>query len=86
MKTCIISIFLQTKILWIDEKNLTACFECGIVGQDLERRVSMLLVLFPSSAMETIVISHGIVGFVGNKLQSCEIRVCKFSYFTDHKY
>ena len=31
---------LQTKILWIDEKNLTGCFECGIVGQDLERRVS----------------------------------------------
>ena len=33
------SYFLQTKILWVDEKNLTACMECGIVGQDLERRV-----------------------------------------------
>ncbi|KAI0207104.1 Alkyldihydroxyacetonephosphate synthase, peroxisomal [Lamellibrachia satsuma] len=30
----------MTKILWIDEKNLTACLECGIVGQDLERRLA----------------------------------------------
>lgn len=30
----------QTRILWIDEKNLTARIEAGIIGQDLERRVS----------------------------------------------
>lgn len=30
----------QNKILWIDEKNLTAHCESGIIGQDLERRVS----------------------------------------------
>jgi alkyldihydroxyacetonephosphate synthase len=30
----------MTRILWIDEKNLTACCECGIVGQDLERRLA----------------------------------------------
>lgn len=27
----------MARILWIDEKNLTACIEAGIVGQDLER-------------------------------------------------
>lgn len=31
----------QNKILWIDEKNLTAHCESGIIGQDLERRVSL---------------------------------------------
>lgn len=31
---------LQNRILWIDEKNLTAHVEAGIVGQDLERLVS----------------------------------------------
>ena len=30
----------MNKILWIDEKNLTACCESGIIGQDLERRLS----------------------------------------------
>lgn len=30
----------QNRILWIDEKNLTAHVEAGIVGQDLERLVS----------------------------------------------
>lgn len=30
----------QNRILWIDEKNLTAHMEAGIVGQDLERLVS----------------------------------------------
>lgn len=33
-------IHLQNRILWIDEKNLTAHVEAGIVGQDLERLVS----------------------------------------------
>ena len=28
------------KILWIDEENLTAHIEGGIVGQDLERKVN----------------------------------------------
>lgn len=28
------------KILWVDEKNLTAHVEAGIIGQDLERMVS----------------------------------------------
>ncbi len=27
------------KILWIDEENLTAHIEGGIIGQDLERKV-----------------------------------------------
>ena len=27
------------RILWIDEENLTAHVEAGIIGQDLERRV-----------------------------------------------
>lgn len=30
----------QNRILWIDEKNLTARVEAGIIGQDLERLVS----------------------------------------------
>lgn len=30
-------------ILWVDEKNLTAHVEAGIIGQDLERRVSRLV-------------------------------------------
>ncbi|NWQ70787.1 ADAS protein, partial [Neopipo cinnamomea] len=29
----------MNRILWIDEKNLTACVEAGIVGQDLEKQV-----------------------------------------------
>jgi len=29
----------MARILWIDEKNLTACCESGIVGQDLDRRL-----------------------------------------------
>lgn len=33
-------VHLQNRILWIDEKNLTAHVEAGIVGQDLERLVS----------------------------------------------
>lgn len=33
-------LLFQNKILWVDEKNLTACCEAGIIGQDLERRVS----------------------------------------------
>eukprot|EP01135_Chromosphaera_perkinsii_P008723 Nk52_evm56s1444 gene=Nk52_evmTU56s1444 len=28
------------RILWVDPKNMTARVECGIVGQDLERRLS----------------------------------------------
>lgn len=30
------------RILWIDEENLTAHFEAGIIGQDLERMVQRL--------------------------------------------
>uniref|UniRef100_A0A8B9SID2 Alkylglycerone-phosphate synthase n=1 Tax=Anas platyrhynchos TaxID=8839 RepID=A0A8B9SID2_ANAPL len=29
----------MNRILWIDEKNLTACVEAGIVGQDLEKQL-----------------------------------------------
>ena len=29
------------RILWIDEENLTAHIEAGIIGQDLERQVMM---------------------------------------------
>ena len=28
------------KILWVDEENLTAHVQCGVIGQDLERMVS----------------------------------------------
>ena len=30
----------MNRILWIDEKNLTACVEAGIIGQDLEKQLS----------------------------------------------
>ena len=30
------------QILWIDEENLTAHVEAGIIGQDLERKVRIL--------------------------------------------
>uniref|UniRef100_A0A8C0IBH9 Alkylglycerone-phosphate synthase n=1 Tax=Bubo bubo TaxID=30461 RepID=A0A8C0IBH9_BUBBB len=30
----------MNRILWIDEKNLTACVEAGIVGQDLEKQLA----------------------------------------------
>lgn len=40
---------LQNQILWIDEKNLTARVEAGIVGQDLERLVS---IAHPSSSIQ----------------------------------
>ena len=33
------------KILWIDEENLTAHIEGGIIGQDLERKVSDTAIL-----------------------------------------
>ncbi|XP_058460459.1 alkyldihydroxyacetonephosphate synthase isoform X1 [Malaya genurostris] len=32
----------MNKMLWIDKENLIACFEAGIVGQDLEREVRKL--------------------------------------------
>lgn len=34
------------RILWVDEENLTICVESGCVGQDLERRVSLLHLWF----------------------------------------
>ncbi|XP_061860865.1 alkyldihydroxyacetonephosphate synthase, peroxisomal isoform X3 [Colius striatus] len=30
----------MNRVLWIDEKNLTACVEAGIVGQDLEKQLA----------------------------------------------
>uniref|UniRef100_A0A8C9VMA4 Alkylglycerone-phosphate synthase n=1 Tax=Scleropages formosus TaxID=113540 RepID=A0A8C9VMA4_SCLFO len=33
------SFFLQNRILWVDEKNLTVHVEAGIIGQDLERHL-----------------------------------------------
>jgi len=27
----------MNKLLWLNKENLTACFEAGVVGQDLER-------------------------------------------------
>lgn len=27
----------MNRLLWLNKENLTACFESGIVGQDLER-------------------------------------------------
>ena len=40
-KRAIVSLDLteMDRILWIDEENLTAHVEAGIIGQDLERRV-----------------------------------------------
>lgn len=38
-KPFVFSTRLQNRILWIDEKNLTAHVEAGIVGQELERQV-----------------------------------------------
>lgn len=32
---------VQNKILWVDEKNLTARIQAGINGQELERQVSV---------------------------------------------
>lgn len=31
------------QILWIDEENLTAHIQAGIIGQDLERKVGTVL-------------------------------------------
>lgn len=31
--------FYKNKILWVDEKNLTARIQAGINGQELERQV-----------------------------------------------
>jgi len=30
---------LKNEILWVDEKNLTARVQSGIIGQELERQV-----------------------------------------------
>uniref|UniRef100_A0AAG5CSL8 Alkylglycerone-phosphate synthase n=1 Tax=Anopheles atroparvus TaxID=41427 RepID=A0AAG5CSL8_ANOAO len=32
----------MNRLLWLDRQNLTACFEAGVVGQDLEREVRQL--------------------------------------------
>ncbi|XP_058813417.1 alkyldihydroxyacetonephosphate synthase-like [Topomyia yanbarensis] len=32
----------MNRLLWLSEDNLTACFEVGIVGQDIERELGML--------------------------------------------
>ena len=34
------------QILWIDEENLTAHIQAGIIGQDLERKVGVVLELW----------------------------------------
>ena len=34
----------QKRILWVDQKNLTARIEAGILGQDLEAEVSHVCV------------------------------------------
>lgn len=39
-QSCCLLCLWQNRILWIDEKNLTAHVEAGIIGQDLERLVS----------------------------------------------
>uniref|UniRef100_A0A8C4QRI3 Alkylglycerone-phosphate synthase n=1 Tax=Eptatretus burgeri TaxID=7764 RepID=A0A8C4QRI3_EPTBU len=41
-KRCILSLDMtqMNQILWIDENNLTACIEAGIIGQDLERKLA----------------------------------------------
>jgi alkyldihydroxyacetonephosphate synthase len=32
----------MNRMLWLDRENLTACFEAGIVGQDLERELQKI--------------------------------------------
>lgn len=32
--------YLQNRLLWLDEDNLVACYEAGIVGQDLEKSLN----------------------------------------------
>jgi FAD/FMN-containing dehydrogenase len=34
------NLIFQNKILWIDEKNLTARVQSGMIGQELERQVN----------------------------------------------
>lgn len=31
---------MSTRVLWVDEQNLTACVESGVIGQDLERELA----------------------------------------------
>lgn len=47
-KTC--GFILQNRILWVDEKNMTMRAECGIIGQDLERKVSDFIEVFVETA------------------------------------
>lgn len=42
------------RILWLDEENLTAHFEAGIIGQDLERMVSDVIIT-SSIATNTVI-------------------------------
>ena len=47
------------KILWIDEENLTAHIEGGIIGQDLERKVSRDVHLYFSGGYAFSQCVHG---------------------------
>ncbi|XP_055585234.1 alkyldihydroxyacetonephosphate synthase-like [Uranotaenia lowii] len=38
----VIDMTQMNRMLWISEENLTACFEVGIVGQDIERELNKL--------------------------------------------
>uniref|UniRef100_A0AAR2ITD7 Alkylglycerone-phosphate synthase n=1 Tax=Pygocentrus nattereri TaxID=42514 RepID=A0AAR2ITD7_PYGNA len=42
----------MNRILWIDEKNLTAHVEAGIIGQDLERQVVHIKMVTPRGVIE----------------------------------
>lgn len=86
-------LYPQNRILWIDEKNLTAHVEAGIVGQDLERLVSAVhpstckwLDHFPSILYKSVLYSESGDKFGLNKtlnsycycsFKECNIHIAK---------
>ena len=50
------------RILWLDEENLTAHVQCGVIGQDLERMVGgcnlLSHLLTSSSSFHSILPTH----------------------------
>jgi len=64
--------FQQNRILWIDEKNLTACVEAGIVGQDLEKQVFFTCQTSSISTYFFLAVPHAL----SKSLNSSLILVC----------
>ncbi len=82
---CVMIKFLlfQCAIKWIDEKNLVACLEAGIIGQDLERRVSdsrknKNTPSSPTTIFHNFVKKRKGKTFLGNKISPTTVfHVCK---------